>query len=634
MIMKKTLALILTLVLLIGVMLPTVSAAEPLAQNGLTLDSIAWENLTYRNIFVDRNLAYVNGFDDNNWRSFIQNTGNNSITGAVCFSSPYSLKAAGTSSQQIMSTDHYQTGDYFVASKVYCTRYVRGKLGVCIGSNTIGVSSQTNGFVTSAGILTNYQMNRIYIGSIHSANLDGYVDDPVVIRMDIFSTRPTEAELTALYEQYLALKTGTEPPAVYTDQQMVDAFVDYMQEKAQEIGMEDSVFADPVGDYCNTTTARDVMKLILYADTYEQISDIWSRSSRELTVRGSNARKQTVYSKVMKASLTNYYRVLGGKSGTLSCCINLAVILEIPGSEDRLAVVAMNADASDGYNGNRYQAVKQIADAALMKYDDPEADLSEVEVCCGSAMACLLPADGSKPTVLYSKDPDTQRHPASLTKVLNAICALEIIGDLKADISYKQFDINVCPWYYYDFYSGDTMTLEDTLSALLLPSSNVTAFTLARVAGEKLLRHIHSYTAQVTAPTCTQQGYTTHTCSCGDSYVDTWTEPTGHSWGHWQVIKAPTYSEPGLRQRTCAQCGWTEQEETARLELRYGDTNGDGRVSSLDLILLRQYIAGWDVSPDLLAADVNGNGSVNALDLILLRQYIAGWDVILGPQEP
>lgn len=42
----------------------------------------------------------------------------------------------------------------------------------------------------------------------------------------------------------------------------------------------------------------------------------------------------------------------------------------------------------------------------------------------------------------------------------------------------------------------------------------------------------HSYTSVVTAPTCTAQGYTTHTCSkCGDSYKDAYTAVAGHKYG-------------------------------------------------------------------------------------------------------
>ena len=42
--------------------------------------------------------------------------------------------------------------------------------------------------------------------------------------------------------------------------------------------------------------------------------------------------------------------------------------------------------------------------------------------------------------------------------------------------------------------------------------------------------HEHTYTETVTAPTCTEQGYTTHTCECGDSYVDTYVDALGHDY--------------------------------------------------------------------------------------------------------
>ena len=42
--------------------------------------------------------------------------------------------------------------------------------------------------------------------------------------------------------------------------------------------------------------------------------------------------------------------------------------------------------------------------------------------------------------------------------------------------------------------------------------------------------HIHEYTATVTAPTCTEQGYTTYTCSCGDSYAADYVDALGHDY--------------------------------------------------------------------------------------------------------
>ncbi|MGM9563550.1 MAG: leucine-rich repeat protein [Faecousia sp.] len=42
--------------------------------------------------------------------------------------------------------------------------------------------------------------------------------------------------------------------------------------------------------------------------------------------------------------------------------------------------------------------------------------------------------------------------------------------------------------------------------------------------------HTHSYIDAVTAPTCTESGFTTHTCKCGDSYVDTYVDALGHNY--------------------------------------------------------------------------------------------------------
>lgn len=58
--------------------------------------------------------------------------------------------------------------------------------------------------------------------------------------------------------------------------------------------------------------------------------------------------------------------------------------------------------------------------------------------------------------------------------------------------------------------------------------------------------HRHVYDASVTPPTCTTQGYTTHTCICGDSYRDGYTAAMGHSYANGICIRCGA-AEPGTR---------------------------------------------------------------------------------------
>jgi len=59
-----------------------------------------------------------------------------------------------------------------------------------------------------------------------------------------------------------------------------------------------------------------------------------------------------------------------------------------------------------------------------------------------------------------------------------------------------------------------------------------------------VLGHQHNYTSKTTNPTCTEQGYTTYTCGCGDSYISDYVAATGHSYANTvcSVCGEPQYS--------------------------------------------------------------------------------------------
>ena len=72
----------------------------------------------------------------------------------------------------------------------------------------------------------------------------------------------------------------------------------------------------------------------------------------------------------------------------------------------------------------------------------------------------------------------------------------------------------------------------------------------------------HTYVSVVTNPTCTLQGYTTHTCSmCKHTYVDTYVKETGHTPSNWIIDKEPTCTEQGSKYQKCTVCKETLQQE-------------------------------------------------------------------------
>ena len=107
-------------------------------------------------------------------------------------------------------------------------------------------------------------------------------------------------------------------------------------------------------------------------------------------------------------------------------------------------------------------------------------------------------------------------------------------------------------WWYASSYTATSGT---TLSAADLANTSTAAKYLTSNYYDYYWHrnvHTHEYTATVTAPTCTEKGYTTYLCECGDTYVGNEVAALGHD--YTAVVTAPTCIAEGFTTYTCA-CG-------------------------------------------------------------------------------
>lgn len=115
----------------------------------------------------------------------------------------------------------------------------------------------------------------------------------------------------------------------------------------------------------------------------------------------------------------------------------------------------------------------------------------------------------------------------------------------------------------------------------------------------------HNHESVITSPTCTEQGYTTHTCKCGDSYIDNYVDATGHTFGEWTVTKEATTDTEGEVERACS-CGEKEYKSIDKLppveddKIEQEDTNKEDiknpEIPNTDFEIVSSYIVYMFVS--------------------------------------
>ena len=145
-----------------------------------------------------------------------------------------------------------------------------------------------------------------------------------------------------------------------------------------------------------------------------------------------------------------------------------------------------------GSEANRFLAMKQLLDIGKKKLANSEAVIADSEFTYASKGAVAILPFGNTAMyekypfdLLYSKAETTQSIPASTTKVMSLVTGLDYVDSIKEVITIKSTDIQSGSGNY--FAAGDTMTIEELMLAMMLPSSNTAAQAFARICGEKML---------------------------------------------------------------------------------------------------------------------------------------------------
>ena len=144
---------------------------------------------------------------------------------------------------------------------------------------------------------------------------------------------------------------------------------------------------------------------------------------------------------------------------------------------------------------------------------DPTVTAAAANAPALDATAALLVSPESD-MVLYEKNADEKRYPASTTKIMTALLTLENVSDLSVVVTAEASDFEnvTSDSSNAGIKVGEQVTVKDLLYALMLPSANEAAYMLARHVGGSWEQFVDMMNERAAELGCTG----THFCNpCG-----------------------------------------------------------------------------------------------------------------------
>ena len=154
------------------------------------------------------------------------------------------------------------------------------------------------------------------------------------------------------------------------------SFVERMNTKAAELGLESTSFTDPSGLKAdNISSAYDLSKLITYAATDDRMSPIVAPIMRMAEYKVTTSRRSVTIKNTNRLVVDGDVDVMGGKTGFISKAGHcLATLLRLPQSNHPVAVVVLGAGSNTGRFWETRHLFKWMSERAtdLFAKDQPQ----------------------------------------------------------------------------------------------------------------------------------------------------------------------------------------------------------------------------------------------------------------------
>ena len=301
------------------------------------------------------------------------------------------------------------------------------------------------------------------------------------------------------------------------------ALVDVMNKMSYNIGATSSDWKNPYGgskyavdNNLNRTTAKDMCRIMAYVYRYcPKVLSVMSTETAKVHIYGANDRDKTLknntweklaaaYTSIHGSGTTMPYSIIANKPGATVSSVTAGdgvsntgfSIVALAKIGDKLVVAdAAYLSSTDYTTGrtNRAKAMVQLLDIAKAIIDGgSESGMSSTYIERG-AVAIINP-DGLD--FIYTKNGDDLFQPASTSKVMGAVAMLsvlpnleeyhsiwnnpdELINDSGSDASSPETHVAK---------AGDVESVYTSLHCMLLVSNGANTMSLARMAGEKIIR--------------------------------------------------------------------------------------------------------------------------------------------------